>query len=260
MLDQPDPDPDELARSLEDLEAVNRWLGGYRVLRQALAPLRELDEASEPVRILDVGTGDGATLLHLRRWAPPGWRFVGVELSPRIAAVARRRLRASGCPDPPERGAEPTSGTARPGPPPRIQLLRGDGLQLPFADDSFHAAVCTLTLHHFDDDTAVDLVREMARVAARKVVVNDLERSTLHYLGARILAATVWRNSPVTRHDGPLSVRRSFTRDELRSIGASAGLGVLRVARRFLFRLLLEGTPGADGGDGADAEATRKTP
>lgn len=227
LLDQPDPDPEELARSLRDLEAVNRWLGGYRALRKGLAPLREPDEPRGPVRVLDVGTGDGAALLHLRRWAPRDWCFVGIELSSEIAAVARRRLRADGVPDPP----------------PRIQLLRGDGLRLPFADGSFHAVVCTLTLHHFDDDTAVDLLREMARVATRKVVVNDLERSTLHYLGARVLSATIWRNSPVTRHDGPLSVQRSFTRKELWSIGAAAGLGDLRVRRLFLFRLLLEGTP-----------------
>lgn len=237
-----------LARSLRDLEVVNRWLGGYRALRQGLAPLREVPEASGPVRILDVGTGDGATLLHLRRWAPPDWRFVGIELSPDIVGVARRRLRTSGSPDPPDErraGSAPRkSDPSRPVPPPRIRLVRSDGLHLPFEDRSFHAAVCTLTLHHFDDGAAVALVREMARVATRRVVVNDLERSALHYLGARLLSVTVWRNSPVTRHDGPLSVRRSFTRGELRRIGAAAGLRDLRVRRLFLFRLLLEGIPG----------------
>ncbi|MDX1567190.1 MAG: hypothetical protein R3223_05265, partial [Longimicrobiales bacterium] len=132
ILDQPNPDPEDLARSLRDVEAVNRWLGGYRVLRQALAPLREFHPASGPVRILDVGTGDGATLLHLRRWAPPDWRFVGVELSSRIAAVAHRRLRASGSPDPPDLDTGPTSDPTRSDSPSPIRLLRGDGLHLPF--------------------------------------------------------------------------------------------------------------------------------
>ena len=53
--------------------------------------------------------------------------------------------------------------------------MRGDGLRLPFADRSFDAAYTVLTLHHFRDDAAVCLLQDMARVARRLVVVNDLD-------------------------------------------------------------------------------------
>lgn len=226
-LDQPRIDEDELCRSLDDLAAVNRWLGGYRALRLHLQDLagRRRDE----IRILDVGAGDAATLLHLRKWAPDGWRFVGAEVHPQVAALALERSRGSD----------------------EVEIVRADGLQLPFRDRSFDAAFCTLTLHHFDDEDAVALVGEMARVSRLRVVVNDLERSLPHYLGALLLARTLWRNSPITRHDGPLSVRRSFTRAELRAIGRGAGLRKARVHRHAVFRLTLEGRP-APRGDGSD--------
>ncbi len=90
----------------------------------------------------------------------------------------------------------------------------------------------------------------MARVCRGVVLVNDLERHRLHYLGARALAATVWRHCPVTRYDGPLSVLRSFTRAELEVLGRRAGLLDLRVRRHFPFRLVLEAHPGRESGTG----------
>ena len=122
-------------------------------------------------------------------------------------------------------------------------FVRGDGLRLPLADGSVDIAVCILTLHHFADDAAVALLREMARVARVGVVVSDLRRSLPAWWGARLLAATVWRHNPITRHDGPLSVRRSFTAGELDALGRTAGLTGVRVRPVPLFRLVLEASP-----------------
>lgn len=231
LLDRPDQDPGELARSLRDVEAVNRWLGGYRCLRRHLDPLRKEAE----IRILDVGAGDGAALLHLREWAPDGWRFVGLDRHADIVRLARRRV----------------------SPWHRVGIVRGDALRLPFEDASFDVALCTLTLHHFSNREAVSVIREMARVARRRILVNDLERSRIHHLGSRLLSATLWRRSPITRHDGPLSVRRSFTVEELEAIGEAAGLARFHVRRRLVFRVILDGAPRND--DGETASGSRST-
>lgn len=221
LLDEPGHDPRELARSLALVDGVNRWLGGRRALFRHLA---ELDPDRERLRILDVGCGAGHGLLALREgWAGPGRAgfMVGVDRHPQIAALAERNVRSAGA----------------------VSVVRADGLRLPFAADAFDLAVCTLTLHHFSGSDAVRVLREMARVSRVRVLVNDLERHLLNYLGARLLALTAWRRSPVTRHDGPLSVRRSFTRGELCRLGEEAGLGGIRVRRHFPFRLVLEGRP-----------------
>lgn len=217
-LDRTRFDEKELLRTLDDMAAVNRWLGGFRALRRHLEDLRDIPD----LRLLDVGTGDGAALRHLRRWAPPGWRFTGVEIRPQIARVARRRSPGS------------------------VAVVGGDALSLPFRDGAFDVATCTLTLHHFEEVRALAVVREMARVARRRVLINDLERSLPNLLGALVLAATAWRSSPLTRHDGPLSVRRSFTRGELLAVGRVAGLRGAHVRRRFPFRLVLQGRPPED--------------
>ncbi len=68
------------------------------------------------------------------------------------------------------------------------------------------------------------------------VLLGDLRRSALGYLGARVLAATLWRRHRYARHDGPVSVRRAYTVEEAREMLAAAGLpGAVR--RHRIFRL-----------------------
>ena len=223
ILDAAVHDPDELARSLQQVAAVNRFLGGDRALRRALTPLAA---EAEEVNLLDVGAGDAHVAVSLARWAAGRgrrWRITALDLHRQTARLAARRAERV--------------------PAANVRVVRGDGLFLPFADSTFDVAYSVLTLHHFREDAAVALLREMARVAARLVVVNDLERSRGAWLGARALAASVWRGNRITRHDGPLSVRRSFTRDELMALAERAGLRRPRVHRRVAFRLLLEGEP-----------------
>lgn len=216
LLDAPSHDPVELRRSLEQVAGVNRWLGGTRALKRHLAPLRR----GGPLLLLDVGAGNGAVAEALAAWTAGDrdpWRVVALDLHPQIAPLAAERA--------------------------GVAAVRGDALRLPFPDDAFDAVYTMLTLHHFRGADAVRLVAEMARVSRGPVLVNDLERTRLAHLGARLLAATVWRGNRITRHDGPLSVLRAFTPDELMEVGLRAGLRDARVRRHPAFRLVLEGRP-----------------
>jgi len=214
ILDGPVRSSEELARSLAQVAQVNRWLGGNRSLRRHLSPLLQRDD----VRLLDVGTGNGETMTELATWARrkgSRWRVTGLDIH---GPMARLASRISGAP-----------------------VVQADALRLPFGDDAFDASVCTLTLHHFDDRAAIELVREMARVSSGIVLVSDLERTLPNYVGARLLSLTPWRRNRLTRNDGPLSVLRSFTAAELERIGRASGLRNVQVRRHRLWRLVMEG-------------------
>jgi SAM-dependent methyltransferase len=218
-LDADDVTGAALSRSLGFVTEVNRKLGTVRSLRRHLSGLR----GRQGVRLLDVGTGNAGVLHDLLAWGQRGggvgWTGVGLDVKEAVLRVAADDA-------PIARG--------------QLRLVLGDARALPFADGTFDAAVSTLTLHHFSDADAVVFVAEMARVA-RRVVVSDLERSVSAYVGARLLAETRWRADPVTRNDGPLSVRRSFTVAELRAIGRHARLDRAQVTRHFPCRLCLVG-------------------
>jgi ubiquinone/menaquinone biosynthesis C-methylase UbiE len=131
---------------------------------------------------------------------------------------------------------------------PGLELHVGDGRSLPFPDRSFDIAHASLLLHHLEPTAAVAVLGEMSRVARRGIVVNDLLRGRLAWLGAWLLSHLATRNR-YTRYDGPLSVRRAYTVPELTSLIAAAGLRVQAstVSGFFRHRVVLTATaPPAD--------------
>ncbi|MFW6078558.1 MAG: methyltransferase domain-containing protein [Gemmatimonadota bacterium] len=217
-LDRAGHEPAALEASLDRVAAVNRRLGGTRAILRRLEPLMP---GERPAEVLDVGTGSGelprAVIEHARRRSRRV-RVTALDRHPQTVGIARRRL----------------------APYPEARVLRADALALPFADDRFDIVLLTLTLHHFDDDDAVRVLRELDRVSrGGGLIVDDLERCWPNYFGARWLAATLWRRDPITRHDGPVSVLRAFTPNELTTLARRAGLVRPRVDRHFFYRLML---------------------
>lgn len=212
-LDAPTHDPAVLGRSLAQIATVNRWLGGRRALRLALAPY-----LARQGRVLDIGTGSADLPLMLAAGPQEGASptVVATDRHPQILGEAARRTTTS----------------------PGIRLAAADALALPFASRSFDVVLFSLVLHHLSDERAVQALREAARVAPL-IIVNELHRTHRNYAGALLLSRTLWRGNPLTSHDGPLSVLRAYRPDELRRLAEAAGLTVLELRRRWFQRLVL---------------------
>lgn len=247
LMDEPDIERDQLARALDDVAAVNRWLGGRRALLRHLPALLPTDR---PATLLDAGTGSADLPRAILQWAERNGRdlrITAADLHPATLEIARERSRhftdapasAAICPE----ALAPSDGSAGPTTV-RLAFQLADVRRLPFPDDSFDIALLSMTLHHLEGDDRVTALRELARVARKAVLVGELERSWPAYIGARVLAATLWRRSPITRHDGPLSIRRAFTPAELLELARRAGLPEARVHRHRCFRLVMVGEAG----------------
>lgn len=217
LLDGATHDERTLTTSLRQIAAVNRWLGGTRGL------LREIEHrfgSAPSISILDVGCGDGETARALTRWGRRRGvdvRVTGLDLHRQTAGIARRQCAADE----------------------RIAIMRGDALDLPFDQDAFDCALLSLTLHHFDGHDQLGALRELGRVARHTAFVSELDRSWSNYAGAKLMSVTLWRRNALTRHDGPISVLRAFTADELLARARAAGLTSPRVREHFFCRLIL---------------------
>jgi ubiquinone/menaquinone biosynthesis C-methylase UbiE len=216
LLDGALDDPAALIGNLRDLRRVNRWLGGVTLSAKAIDAIvgdgRPAEPVAPPITGLDVGTG-GADIpvALLERAARRGARLeiTGIDNRPEVLAAAvgadRRLTAAAG-----------------------LTLHVGDGRSLPYPDGAFDVVHCSLVVHHLAPADVEGLLREMSRVARRGVVVNDLVRGRLAYVGAWLLAHLLTTNR-YTRHDGPLSVQRAYTLAEL--VSAIEGAGLRIVAR-----------------------------
>src|SRR5687768_16766426 len=61
---------DDLRRNLDELETINYWLGGHKVVLQAFQHLLpQLRQLNPPVTVADVGCGGGDMLREIVGWA-----------------------------------------------------------------------------------------------------------------------------------------------------------------------------------------------
>ncbi len=120
-----------------------------------------------------------------------------------------------------------------------INAVRCNALRLPFADNSFDYVFCSLFLHHLGDESAVELLREMGRVAANGIFVIDLNRNATAYYFYKFIGGLFLQK--FTRDDGALSILRSFTAEEMYALAENAGLYDIKVERSTANRLILSG-------------------
>ena len=210
---------EEYEGCIVELKRVNQWMGDARALKKTLFKYVE-DQGLTSFSVLDVGAGSGELLRVAADWSRQHGRrlrALGLELNERSA-----------------RAMADESKTYR-----EIKAIRGDALHLPFADAEFDFVICSLFTHHFGDEQVVAILREMSRVASRRIFVIDLHRHPIAYL----LYTTVGKlvlHTRLVREDGALSILRSFKVDELYDLAERAGLRDFLVARHFPFRLVLE--------------------
>jgi ubiquinone/menaquinone biosynthesis C-methylase UbiE len=221
-IDQGDYTPAEYEGCIVELQRVNQWLGDASALRQTL--LREIERAAvENFSLLDVGAGSGELLRVAAGWARKNnrrARFAGLELNARSARAIRDESRAF----------------------PEISAMRGDALRLPFADGKFDYAICSLFTHHFQDEQVISVLRELTRVARRRIFVIDLHRHPVAYYFYTTVGHLFLHNCLI-REDGALSILRGFRPNELLQLAQRAGLEGANVERRFPYRLVLAASP-----------------
>jgi len=210
MLDRPAPFAD-LSENLDDIANFNAFFGGCSVtLRHAKRLLRAVP-ADRAATVVDVGTGGGDIPRALVRWARRAGRSIrvlAIDLGGEVLSVAAAPLNNK----------------------PEITLIQGNALALPLRPLSVDVAISTHLLHHLAPDEAAASLAEMDRVSRRGLVANDLFRT-------RVAHAVVWTTtrllakSPMSRHDGPLSVPRAYTPEEVESMARRANLPSVRVRR-----------------------------
>lgn len=215
LMDRLDAPPAELARNLADIARLNR-LGATQAILEHVAPFVARRPAGEPLRILDVGTGGADIPLALARWSRRHGhrvRVVALECHPTILGYAARAARGV----------------------PEVRLVAGDALQAPIRPGSVDVALCSLMLHHLPEQTVVDLLRRLAELVRLGFIVSDFRREWLAWAAVWLVTRAVSGNR-MTRHDGPLSVRRAYTPAELAGLAARAGLPDVRWHRAPSFR------------------------
>lgn len=157
---------------------------------EALRRLVQFSGVEAAHTVLDIACGPG---LVVAAFAKACRHATGIDLTPAMIGKAREHATALGLAN--------------------IEWRVGDVTSLPFPDRSFSVVVSRFAFHHFADPLVV--LREMARVASRRIVVADIAASNDPRRAAAFNRMEKLRDPSHTR---------ALTLGELRALFANAGL------------------------------------
>lgn len=195
-MDDPDCDEATLGRTYAQFRMVNRVVAGWkRTYRRYLRPLLHDDQTTT---LLDIGSGGADVSRAIATWAArDGYRLhvTAADPDPRAYAWAANHTSA-------------------------IEVRRTDSAELVAEGARFDLVISNHLLHHLNPAELTGLLRDCEQLARRRVVHSDIRRSQAAYALFSV-ATTPFFPGSFIREDGLVSIRRSFTPDELRAAVSS---------------------------------------
>lgn len=212
--------PKDMTETLDFLTFANVQFGGTDVVLSHFKKWSRGWSSKATYTILDVGTGAADIPLALHNWASSkkiSLRITGIDIVPEIVAIARKNAAHV----------------------PQITIHQMNVETMAWAGQQYDYVIGSLFLHHIAPREQIKLLSIFDQLARRGVLISDLSRSLPSYLA--VSAASTLFGNRITRHDGPLSVRRSFTVHELNDMAARANLPYLKAKMEPWFRISLSG-------------------
>ena len=204
--------PDIIYPIMDELETINKLLGGHQVFLDAFKkmPLRD------GMVISDWGCGGGDSLRYIAKWARREdieLKLVGIDATDAALSYAEEKAI----------------------PYPEISFLKANILAGDLRPNQFDIVISSLFTHHFDNGSWIRLVRKMVDCATYAVIINDLHRHWFAYYAIGLLTR-LFSKSPMVKHDSQVSVLRGFTKRELKAILKEAGISNYKIKWMWAFR------------------------
>ncbi len=211
LMDQP-CSFEELRACLRDIARVNRLTLAHRPTLAWLGELIvRLPRAATPLQIIDVGCGYGDSLRRIHTWAAQ--RGVALELTG--IDLNGDAIRAAAAATPAGLG---------------IRWVHGDAFSYE-PSNGIDIVLSSLLTHHLAEPEIVRFLSWMEETARLGWFVNDLHRRAFPYRAFRLLTHVVPFHSFV-KHDGLVSIRRSFLAEDWQRLCRMARLSLADVAIR----------------------------
>jgi 2-polyprenyl-3-methyl-5-hydroxy-6-metoxy-1,4-benzoquinol methylase len=217
LMDAPVVSKKLLIRNLLELDFLNRRLGGNIITIQGIRQLVRLKD--NPYHIADLGCGSGETLKYIARWAKSqGYtvKLTGIDINKDAIELLNHKCKGYS----------------------EITGMVSDYKSFLLSAKNVDIVYCSLFCHHLTDAELAELIRLMKTKARVGFVINDLRRTWLAWFSVRIFT-TVLNGSKLARHDGPVSVLRGFTQEELENLLRDQSVLNYSIQRKWAFRFLV---------------------
>lgn len=146
--------------TLQELEVINKWLGGNNVTIDGIKKLLRNRAQDTPISIADLGCGRGDMLRLIDSWAKKkirNLRLVGIDANPYIIDAAKENLKHY----------------------PHIQFWPINIFSTEFQSQKYDIVIGTLFYHHFTDEQLITFFRQLKDQVRIGFIINDIHRHAL---------------------------------------------------------------------------------
>ncbi|MER3497335.1 MAG: SAM-dependent methyltransferase [Chitinophagaceae bacterium] len=217
LLDRDDIPFEDIRRNMQELDFINRWLGGHRITLQGLKPFLSSAKKQRKFSVCEVGCGGGDNLRVIKNYAKQkklNVELTGIDINPHCISFARNR---------PEMG--------------EMNFICSDFRQVSFSYKP-HVIFSSLFCHHFANEEVKNIFLWMKENSLFGFFMNDLHRHQLAYYSIKWLTK-FFSKSYLVKNDAALSVKRGFNKKELEECMQLAGLPNFQLKWKWAFRWLL---------------------
>src|SRR6476661_8863959 len=217
LLDSSDIPFSDIMRNMQELEFINRYLGGHAITLDGVNRLINDYDDRQPIKIVEMGCGGGDNLNAIQKWAlkkdiPVS--LTGIDINEECIQYASSRNK---------------SGT--------IRFIHSDYRLVDFQekpDILFSSLFC----HHFTDVELVDMFIYMYHNSSLGFFINDLHRHTIAFHMIKWLTQ-LFSSSYLVKNDAPLSVSRGFTKKDWELLLKKANITTYSCEWKWAFRWLI---------------------
>ena len=214
IMDDFDMEGEILRDALDKIAKINQLLGGNKVTIDAVKILLKNKSKQTPIRILDIGCGNGDMLRALANYAIKNdlnFSLIGIDAN-------------------------------------NFTIQHAKQLSLNYPNISFECKnifentteecdimLCTLTLHHFKDKEIIQLLSNIKPLVKVGIIINDLHRNPLAYYLFKALCFSFNLND-MSREDGLISILRGFKKADLLAYSIALGAKSFSIKWKWAFR------------------------
>lgn len=217
LMDEQDIPPSLLHKNLRELDILNRYMGGHAISMEGIKQL--VNDRQRIYHIADLGCGSGDALKYIAKWARSNSfnvQLTGIDKNPDAIEYLKRNCSAY----------------------PEIKGVVKDYRDFIKEDQEIDIVHCALFCHHLENKELAELISSFKEYTRLGFVINDLQRSPFAYYGAWVMTRLL-NGSALSKHDGPVSVLRAFTRNELQKLLQASGINDFIIQWRWAFRYLI---------------------
>lgn len=217
LLDRNDIPFEDIKRNMQELEFINKYLGGHKITLDGIKTLLQKNKQSNHLTIAEIGCGGGDNLKAIYRWCKKKnikAKFIGIDINKDCITYAKENCRELD-----------------------INFITSD-YQLAHFDKKPDIIFSSLFCHHFTNEDLTEQLNWMKKNSTKGFFINDLHRHPLAYYSIKWLTK-LFSKSYLVKNDAPLSVLRGFNKAEIQNLVNLSTCQPVTIKWKWAFRWLL---------------------